>query len=168
MTLKTIPITLLTTLIILAGYYGYKKYIPTKDTSIPTTSDVDAIVTNPKIVNEFDNFKLPEGEQVYNITHGNEVKGPKASQISYKPLSIIRGKKQTITVTFPATEVVSSAIIFLTTDNLEDQKLVLEQVKKTNTWSGSWIVTDTINKRYSARLFFVGPSGTYNIVSTFI
>lgn len=177
MTLKNLLISLL---LIIFVFGAYKIFLDVKSGKIKlartsnteqkdTPKEKTEEVTGPKIVNEVKNYKLPSGIQVYNMSHGEKVVGPRAEKISYDPLSIVAGQAQTITVTFPVKEQVSSAILFITTDNLEDQKLTLEKVPETpGLWAGTWSPTDTINSRYNVRLYFVGPTGTYNTVSTFL
>lgn len=175
MTLKKILILLLSIFFLTGLYYIYLQKQNGNLNSFLTNTKEDtnetslASMDDLKIINEIDNYKLPEGEQVYNISHGEEVKGPKAEKISYNPLVITPGKDQTITITFPSSETVSSGVIFVTTDNLEKQKLTLKRVdQKSNTWSGTWTPSDTANKRFSATLYLLGPTGTYNNTMTFL
>lgn len=158
------------------GYYFYKTYsfnrAPLSITiTAPSNKTVNASDNTIKIINQVKDYHLPQGEQVFNISHGTEVVGPKAKNISYNPLAIEPNKPQTFTVTFPPTEVVSSGVIFVTTDNKENQRVSLKHLSTgtpENVWSGTWTPTDTINKRYSIRLYFVGQSGTYNSLVSFI
>lgn len=173
MTPKKILIFLLILLFGLAVYYFYLLKIQSRfsrQESSPASGQSSAGFIAPpvKIVDVGTTYKLPAGEQTYNITHGDQVVGPRASKISYRPLPLTPGQSQTITVTFPATETVSSAVIFMGTDHLEKQKVTLKKSQDPNVWVGSWTPSDTADTRDYARLYFVGPSGTYDNVMTFL
>lgn len=173
MSTKNFLILFTCVLTVLAGYYGYevikdKNKLDTKDQAVNTAQAAESN-SMPKIENLVNSYRLPEGDQTYTISHGKVVKGPKATKIAYSPLAIKSNTSQTITVIFPKGEVVSSAIVFITTDNQQDQKVTLvKSQSKEGVWAGTWTPTDTINKTYNARLYFVGPSGTYNNIMTFL
>lgn len=164
-------------------YFGYQRYgnqktpvsITTETTQVQSVVTGSSVkdpenVTNPQITTLNAVYKLPEGEQSYSITHGKKTEGPKASGITFSPLSFKKGETQKITVYFPISENVSSAVIFFNTDNKEKQKVTLKKVEATGSevWSGSWIPDDTIITKYSANLYFVGSAGTYNSVMNFL
>lgn len=174
MNTKTFIISVITIALFLSGYYLYqnnslknlfkKVSIDTNDSQV--TTDKNSPQATPE---QITTYTLPEGDQTYNISHGKTVQGPKASSIVYSPLNIKPNTSQTITVTFPKGEAVNSAIIFITTDNQQDQKVILVKPQnKEGEWTGTWTPTDTITKTYNARLYFVGPSGTYNNIMTFL
>jgi hypothetical protein len=157
------------------SYFIYKKYNSesrlSKNSTLTLTAPTPTeslnnpdIITDPVVVNSTDGYKLPEGDQTYNISHGDNIKGPKATKIKYSPLSYKTGKTQTISVTFPSTEDVSSAVIFFNTDTKDNQKVTLKKTAASESavWTGSWIPTDTIHLKYSTVLYFVGSSGTYS------
>jgi hypothetical protein len=167
----------------IGGYFGYQRYrnqktpvsISTETTQDqPVATDNSVIdpenVTNPQITTLNAVYKLPEGEQSYSITHGEKIEGPKASGITFSPLSFKKGETQKISVTFPTSEIVSSAVIFFNTDSKEKQKVVLKKIDASGSavWSGSWMPDDTVTTKYSANLYFVGPSGTYNSIMNFL
>lgn len=181
MTLKQLLIIILTAILIVGGYYTvklvephYKTFFSTQEKQLivsenPQPADKEGEVNSLKIVNEVDSYRLPSGDQLYNISHGDEVEGPRAEKIEYSPLAFEPNKLQTITVTFPDKEEVSSGVIFITTDRLENQKVTLKKLDDSkNEWQGEWVPTDTINTRYNARLYFVGSSGTYSNVMNFL
>ena len=114
------------------------------------------------------NYVLPEGDQRYNVSHGMETKGPKMSQIVYAPLSFKQGETQKIKIVFPEKEVVGSVVVFITTDNKENQKVSFTKDSKTNTWTGEWIPEDTIKSRYSVKIIAVGSGGEYNNTMYFL
>lgn len=173
MNTKSFLISILVVSLIVLGYYGYQTTkeetkSPEEITQNNSKTQENNTVT-PKVENLVTSYKLPEGEQVYNVSHGKEVVGPKAKQVSFSPLSINPGDKQTIKLVFPKDEQVSSGVIFVTTDNKENQKINLTKTDKNkDEWVGSWTVDDTISKRYNIRLYLVGPAGTYNNVMSFL
>lgn len=170
MTLKKLLLLILLIILVTGLYYVYVKSKTGNQTPISITDVSEKNSSDElKIVNSVP-YKLPPGEQVYNISHGDKVVGPRAGKISYNPLSIVSGQSQTITVTFPQTEKVSSAVIFIDTDNLEKQKLTLQKTNdgSSNIWTGTWTPVDTINNRYRVRFYFVGSSGTYDVATSII
>lgn len=174
MNTKKLIISILTVTLFLSGYYLYQ------NNSLKNLFKKVSIVTNDSQANTDKNssqatleqittYTLPEGDQTYIISHGKTVQGPKATNIIYSPLNIKKDTPQTITVTFPKAESVNSVIVFITTDNQQDQKVTLAKSQgKDGEWSGTWTPTDTITKTYNARLYFVGPTGTYNNIMTFL
>lgn len=125
----------------------------------------------PEIVieNLVSSYTLPKGTQVYSVSHGDSVKGPRMSQVTYSPLSIDLGDKQIIKISFPNDQVVSSGVLFITTDNLENQKVTLKKSDQAdNSWSAEWVSNDTASRRYNVRIYIVGPNGTYDNTMTFL
>lgn len=114
------------------------------------------------------NYKLPEGPQSYNFSHGDNVTGPRVSTVSFSPLAAKKDTTQTVSAVFPAGEAVSSVVFSYDTDNLKNQKLELS--KKPNNpsiWEGTWTMPDTTDNIYNVRLIFLGNSGVYDEVMKF-
>lgn len=174
MTIKKLLLLFFTIVLGMTIYYYSKSnndfFKNSISVNIPENNDQEPDHLSVKIINEAKDYKLPIGEQIYEINHGELVEGPRAQRISYNPLAIEPGETQTITVSFPDTENVSSGVIFITTDNLENQKVTLKKTsdKTANVWEGAWTPGDTIRKRYNIRLYFIGQSGTYNSLVNFI
>jgi len=174
MTLKKLLLLLLLIILVTGVYYVYLKskivdQTPISITDVSEESPDSISNSSQEIINKVP-YKLPAGEQVYNLSHGDKVVGPRAGKISYNPLPIVPDRPQTITVTFPQTEKVSSAVIFIDTDNFEGQKLNLQKTNDSasNIWAGTWTPKDTNHNRYRVRFYFVGPAGTYNAVSNIL
>lgn len=174
MNTKTFIILVLTLTLFLSGYYLYQNGLLNNLFQKTSATKNESQVTNNKnstqdTSDQITVYTLPEGDQAYTISHGKTVQGPKATNIVYSPLNIKTDSSQTITVTFPKGEAVNSAIVYITTDNQQDQKVTLAKSQgKEDEWTGTWTPTDTITKTYNARLYFVGPTGTYNNVMTFL
>lgn len=174
MNTKTFVISILTVTLFLSAYYLYQngsinslfKKVSVGKSDSQVTTDKNSPQAAPEQITV---YTLPEGDQAYTISHGKTVQGPKATNIVYSPLNIKQNTPQNIAVTFPKGEVVNSAVVFVTTDNQQDQKVTLAKSQgKDGEWSGTWTPTDTITKTYNARLYFVGPTGTYNNIMTFL
>lgn len=168
MTTKNFLISLLFIFLITGCFYLYTTKL--KNTNPISLSDGATTEDNSfNLTSEVaSNYVLPSGNQTYNVSHGKEVTGPKMSQIIFNPLSFGNGATQKIIMTFPEKEVVGSAVVFVTTDTMENQKITFTKDSKTNTWTGEWKPTDTINKRYYVRIYLVGPSGTYDNTMYFL
>jgi len=97
---------------------------------------------------------LPSGRQIYILSHGKDVKGPKINKVVIDPLDPKVGKSQKVTVTIKYPEPVVSAKATLKTDNKESPHLLtkISGGGEESVWEGSWIVDDSYN--YNYYLFF--------------
>lgn len=171
MTTKTLIYSLLFISLVIGGFYFYANRLRNQnnlstsyENTISTPQDNATNPTNDIVVT----YSLPKGKQVYNVSHGKETKGPKMTTITYDPLTFKSGDKQTFSITLPKEEVVSSGVLFITTDNKENQKITLSKNTQDNTWTGEWTTNDSIDKRYTVRIYLVGPSGTYDNTMYFL
>ncbi len=168
--LKTFAIASLIALLGLVSYYLYKQ----SGVSIKNKISKPAEQAPANIVSNSENknsilYKLPSGDQEYSVSHGQSTTGPKMTKILFSPLSFKTTEKQKITLFFPKSEIVSSGVLFLTTDNIENKKVNLNKDNSTqNTWSVELLSDDTINTRYNIRIYLVGPSGTYDTTMYFL
>ncbi|OGD83312.1 hypothetical protein A2572_03575 [Candidatus Collierbacteria bacterium RIFOXYD1_FULL_40_9] len=169
MTTKTFITLSLTAIAFITIYYGHLKYLKNHSTNTisvdvdqysNTTSD-DQLLSSVK-------YNLPEGDQTYAVSHGKNTTGPKMSQIIFEPLAFKNNEKQKIKIIFPEKEVVGSVVVFITTDNKENQKVTFTKDSKTNTWTGEWVTNDSVKSRYSAKIIAVGSSGEYNNIMYFL
>ena len=163
MSTKSFFILLVSVIIFLFGYYSYIDYSKKQANQNFKNKTFEVNSSDQKILNS-ELYKLPEGEQIYSISHGKDTPGPKASQIIYSPLSFKVGDKQKIILIFPEKEVVSAATLYLTTDTKTDQMLVLNKDLKENFWFVEWTTNDTVKVRYIVKITVIGPSGEYNNV----
>lgn len=171
MTIKNLLLLLLLILLSLLSYFyfGKIKFSTNKSTSKSISLENQKKETD-QVINQVKNYQLPSGEQTYNLSHGIDVVGPKATQIIFNPLRAKRGEEQTISVTFPVTEKVTSAELSFNTDSVSNQKVSLQKTPdpKTNTWSATWEFGDNANSKYNVELLFVGVSGSYKNVMRFL
>lgn len=168
MTTKNFTISLTLVLLIVFGYYVYANNLKTNITTEQTATTVDDTQPKANNLSVQTTYVLPAGEQTYNVSHGEEVAGPKMSQIVYSPLAFESGQDQKIKIVFPENEVVGSVVLFVNTDNKENQKVTLKKESKTNTWVGDWTPEDSIKTRYSVKIVAVGTAGEYNNTMYFL
>lgn len=159
MSTKSFLLSLISVAIFLSFYYTYSNYFSKKDKVINQTNSITLNAKNSD-KNEV-LYTLPKGEQIYSISHGKNVSGPKASQIIFNPLAYEIGQSQKVKIIFPESENVNSVVLYINTDNHENQKLILSKDPKANTWTGEWIPSDTIKSRYSVKITATGLAGEY-------
>ena len=93
---------------------------------------------------------IPSGKQVYNLSHGENVKGPKMSQVIIDPLDPSAGITQVVTIKIAHTSPVTSVKATLETDNT-DKTYTFERIAGSNTdgtWQASWIIEDSYDYTY--------------------
>lgn len=167
MSTKNFLISLVIIITGIIGYYSYRNLLKTKNL-FNTEQFVDAAKNPNTSLNTKTIYELPQGEHVYNASHGQNTSGPKMSQIIFSPLSFEKGDTQKIKIIFPETEGVGSVIIFVTTDTKDSQKITFTKDSKINTWYGEWITNDSVKTRYSVKIVAVGSSGEYNNTMYFL
>lgn len=97
---------------------------------------------------------IPSGKQIYNLSHGKNVIGPRISQVIIDPLDPSVGKTQVVTVKIAHTSPVASVKATLKTDNI-NKTYTFKHVAGSNTdgtWQASWIIEDSYD--YTYYLFF--------------
>ncbi len=130
-----------------------------KSTSIPPLNTANPAPTLPP-------YKLPTGTQTYNFGHGKDVTGPKIQTLIINPLDPAKGASQTITLSIKHDSPVTSAVVTIATDNKETP-LTLKLTggtDKDGTWSGSYTVNDTYDRRYDIKFNIKSASGSYENV----
>jgi hypothetical protein len=103
---------------------------------------------------------LPSGRQIYNLSHGENVKGPRMSQVIIDPLDPLAGGTQIVTVKIAHTSPVTDAKATLKTDNM-DKTYTLKRIAGSDTdgtWQASWKMEDSYD--YTYYLFFKLTSET--------
>lgn len=164
MTTKNFLLSLFFIFLTIAGFYLYTVNLRSqKDTPLTVDTSIGNIKGESVVI-----YNLPGGEQIYNVSHGEDVAGPKMSQIIYTPLSFKQGETQKIKIIFSEKEVVGSVVVFITTDSKENQKVSFTKDSKTNTWVGEWTPEDSIKTRYSVKIVAVGAAGEYNNTMYFL
>jgi hypothetical protein len=120
---------------------------PTSTTTLKTTpTPPPAPTPAPK--------PLPSGRQIYNLSHGENVNGPKISQVIIDPLDPSVGGTQIVIIKITHTSPVTKAEATLETDNM-DKTYILDRVAGSDTdgtWQASWKTEDSYNRTYY--LFF--------------
>lgn len=108
--------------------------------------------------------EIPDGRQVYNVSHGNNVVGPKIQKIIIDPQTPAPKEKQTVTIVITNDSPLTEATAYIKTDNREvGHRLALIEGNLNNgTWSASWRITDTYDHTYSIRFDLKSPTGEYN------
>ncbi len=112
---------------------------------------------------------LPTGSQTYKFSHGDQVLGPKISEITIDPLEIKPGEKQTITLLAAHTFPITSVSIEIITDT-KTTPHTLDKIGGTNqdgTWQGTWEFEDTTAKRYGIRLILKSSDHDYDNIMVF-
>jgi len=107
---------------------------------------------------------IPGGKQVYNVSNGDKVIGPKIQQITIDPQTPTKDEMQTITITVKHDSPVTEATLYLQTDNKET-KLPMHFIKGTKTdgtWETSGQIIDTYNYNYYFRFNLKSATGEYN------
>ncbi|MBU1326794.1 DUF11 domain-containing protein [Patescibacteria group bacterium] len=107
---------------------------------------------------------IPGGKQVYNVSNGDKVVGPKISQITLDPQTPTPDETQTVTIKVKNDSPVTETSVYIQTDNNE-LKHVLKLIEGTatdGTWQGSWKITDTYNYNYYFRFNLISATGEYN------
>lgn len=108
--------------------------------------------------------EIPGGKQVYEVSSGKKVVGPKIQEITIDPQTPTSKETQTVTITVKNDSPVTEAIVYIQTDNKE-LRHVLKLIGGTatdGTWSASWRMTDTYNYNYYFRFNLKSATGDYN------
>lgn len=108
--------------------------------------------------------ELPGGKQVYNVSSGPKVIGPKIQQITLDPQTPSPQETQTVTIKVKHDSPVTEAVAYVQTDNKElnyAMKLI-EGTTTDGTWQASWKMADTYNYNYYIRFDLKSATGEYN------
>jgi hypothetical protein len=107
---------------------------------------------------------ISSGKQIYNVSHGSAVKGPKIQQVTIDPQTPAPKEKQTVTLVIKNDSPLTEAVVYIQTDNRElsfPLKLI-EGNTQNGTWQGTWGISDTYNYTYYLRFNLKSPTGDYN------
>ena len=126
---------------------SFKKIISNQDSKVIENEMPVGIEPTPTPI------PLPTGLQSYEFTHGAQVVGPKVAKIVYDPLTPSAGETQKVTLTAAYSVPITEVVLTIVSDHLiTPHVLSLASGTNTNgTWTGSWVIDDTLNTRYAAR-----------------
>lgn len=103
---------------------------------------------------------LPPGKQTYTIGQSADVKGPHINSLILDPLDAHINQPQTLTVAFQ-TSTVSKASITIFTDT---GSYPLPLTNTSGSWSATWTLLDSVNKRYIVVIKATDPTGTNQVI----
>jgi hypothetical protein len=108
--------------------------------------------------------EIPSGRQIYNVSNGSNVVGPKMQKIILDPQTPTPQEKQTVTITVKNNSPLTEAMAYIKTDNRElgYPLTLIEGTKTDSTWQGSWKISDTYDHTYSIRFDLKSSTGEYN------
>lgn len=112
---------------------------------------------------------LPSGKQIYNLSHGENVVGPKISQVIVDPLDPSVGGTQIVTIKITHTSPVIEAKATLETDNMS-KTYTFERiggVDTDGTWQASWKMEDSYDQNYYLSFKLTSETDTYEGGLTF-
>jgi hypothetical protein len=103
---------------------------------------------------------IAQGVQIYNMSHGPLMTGPKISEVKIDPFDPKMGQKQTVTVQIKHGSPITSVKARLDSDNKKTEYVFnkIEGSDTDGTWQGSWDTTDTHD--YTYYLYFDLQSAT--------
>jgi len=107
---------------------------------------------------------LPTGKQVYAYSHGDDVVGPKPTEVTIDPIDPILGGTQLLSVKIGNVIPVSKANIVVKTDNQETEyPLVLtEKGDDFGIWTASWKMNDSYDYIYKIDIVVDGVTETFS------
>ncbi len=107
---------------------------------------------------------IPGGKQVYNVSNGPKVVGPKIQQITLDPQIPSPKDTQTVTITVKHDSPVTEATAYVETDNTVSKypMKLIQGTTTDGTWQGSWKINDTYNYNYYIRFDLKSATGEYN------
>lgn len=103
---------------------------------------------------------IPSGRQIFNLSHGEGVKGPRISQLIVDPLNPFVGGTQIVTVKIAYTSPITEVKARLDTDSM-NKSYTFKRIAGSDTdgtWQASWKMEDSYN--YIYYLFFELASET--------
>lgn len=107
---------------------------------------------------------IPGGKQVYTVSNGSDVAGPKIQEVTIDPQTPKSSETQTVTITVKNDSPVTEATAIIQTDH-NQYKNSLKLISGTATngiWQGSWSITDTYNYTYAILFDLKSSTGEYN------
>jgi len=107
---------------------------------------------------------LPAGKQIYKISHGSGVKGPKLQEVTIEPLTPAVGETQTVTATIKHESPVTEASLILESDT-QTNTFPLKLISGTTTdgtWQGSWQMPEAYLYNYFLKFSLKSATGDYN------
>lgn len=147
------------------GVYLYARKSPllsflpsySKQQRVPTVTPTPT--PTPRPIKE-----LPGGKQVYNVSNGPKVIGPKIQQITLDPQTPSLEATQTVTIKVKNDSPVTEAIAYVQTDNKELRHIMnlIQGTTTDGTWQASWKMSDTYNYTYYIRFDLKSATGEYN------
>ena len=112
---------------------------------------------------------IPSGRQIYNISHGKDVKGPKMSQVIVDPLDPSVGGTQIVTVKIAYTSPITDVKATLETDNM-NKTYTFKRIAGSDTdgtWQASWKMEDSYDYTYYLFFKLASEADTYEGGLTF-
>ncbi|MCK4588474.1 hypothetical protein KAT60_01525 [Candidatus Woesebacteria bacterium] len=103
---------------------------------------------------------IPSGRQIFNLSHGKSVKGPRISQLIVDPLNPFVGGTQIVTVKIAYTSPITEVKARLDTDSM-NKSYTFKRIAGSDTdgtWQASWKMEDSYD--YIYYLFFELASET--------
>ncbi len=130
------------------------------DRKLSETSSTEEVEATPKPTIK----PLPTGKQVYAYSHGDDVAGPKPTEVTIDPIDPEQGGTQLLSVKIGNTTPVSKANIVLKTDNQEKEyPLVLtEKGDDFDIWTASWKMNDSYDYIYKVSIVVDGTVETFS------
>lgn len=183
---RSLTLPLLIILILISaggGYYYIKSTYPSlfkytfetlKTTIIKSPSPVVDTTTNNPEPTPTPNIpkpsvKLPSGPQTYTFSHGELVKGPRISTITFTPLTPDPNSTQSVSLNATYQSDITKVIVEIITDNKSTRHELTRSTgsKNDGTWTGNWTIDDTYENRYGARLVLESSPDTYDNIMWF-
>ncbi len=121
-----------------------------KFTGYKTDQNLEAQIPSPSPTPKPSPKPLPTGKQVYYLSHGKNVKGPKIGQVTIDPLDPAVGETQVVTVKITHTSPVTSVKATLETDNMNKTYTFkrIDGTETDGTWQASWKMEDSYDYTY--------------------
>jgi hypothetical protein len=107
--------------------------------------------------------QIPSGKQVYNVSTGAKVAGPKIQQVTLDPQTPAADQSQTVTMTITNDTPITEGIVTLQTDTKEQIRVLklISGTKTDGTWQVTWKFADTYDRNYAILFDIKSPSGEY-------
>ncbi len=108
---------------------------------------------------------IAQGEQTYSVWSG-EGSGPKITKVVVNSFDPKRGERQTMIISVGAEPAVGAVKVALKTDNGE-KTYEFEKAISSGLWGASWVVEDTHDYIYSARVEAISGKDTAKVDLSF-
>jgi len=169
------PLLIILLLVIGAsGYYYISISYPTLFADITTSvksspqpKQEETLLPRPPIRKA---VALEDGPRTYKFSHGDQVVGPRISELTMNPLNNKEGENQTLTIKATHPLPITNVTIELITDNkiVKHELKLIEGSATDGVWQTNWQSSDTHSGRYGLRLFLESSDNNYDNVMMFI